>query len=1511
MTSTPRTSRNMQDAATTPHRRSQIELLDQLNTLFDNYLPSGSRPASPLIPSLGDVPSPTPDQPRTAPLRLLPDLLAAFEQKRGIQLLTFEEKMQLRGMVEALPEGMEDQPVGVEQVLQLLVNMGVAGSGASEEVGGSTTPAGDPPASADQLAPRLDPTFLATAEGSPVARHRRLPSSSSTSQIPVPSASSASLLSATTAASRRRSLMSSLSRASPSSSKGLRKKRTFEDLSALVVAQGGRYLGVGLDGPTGEGWDAGAVAAKVREVMGSKGQARERNLVALLTPLTFSQLKALDKAYAAGTAQNLGKGKTLLETVSAEKAFKGNLEYALRGLLMGPLAWDVWLLQKALDSATVNETLLIDLIIGRPPSALTLLRAAYSHRLSDRNLSSATASPSSASTTRSLDVAILSAFSANVRLRKAWEVALRGRWEDCDGDEEGDEGEASALTSPVSKEERKERKATLLKEDLDQLKVALRRGGNIEIVSKILLARSPTHLHALVLEYRKSTAGHSTLTKAIKQCIPSGTLQKLFLHAVENAKNVGEGKGAGAGVGVRRDAKLLEKAMEVDKGGRREELVWRLIRAHWDRPRFFTIQQAYKTKYRKTIGDRLESVLPAGPMRDLASGLVASAALPEPQPTEAEEGQVDDPGEPNSLRTRTTSSTSLLSVASALSAKADDPSSDGEGRSGNEAAELEAEGELSDPPSPRSPPNAMKATEDDGLDQFIDDSRASPESGLFSPTEGGPQTPGMPFAADSPDQSRSTSALSHRSDGHRPSSSLSYRQRSTPLESHQPPSSAGGSAESSKLSSSLRHARPIAPSRAKRRQSEEMARKERQASEEPLSPTEERVLSPTPSAASRASRASLSRSASSTGDFSLGSSTGSAGSASINIGNGARRSSLAPSDSAFGSPPSSIDTTSFFTTPLSPIRDESRPSSSFFPDQLATPPPASPPAFDPSAARNDFFATAGATPDSPERFFTAMHRAPSNASSAASSSRPSSLFGECGLDTLLATGSPAAQAMERTTSEQFQQLVRHAQDLARKLKENEARFQTSAAAYEQEVSDLEAQIEEVRAELQTKRREEKELRSVEKEHLQQISSLEADITKLTKSLERSREAYDGMKRNYTSTCEEAERLRALVAETRRENRAAEEAIQSHGLQIQQFERDRELLQQAVNKLEEDLVVARRAQDSLDEQKQENLLLKETIDKLRFEIEEMRVVGRKSGFLDSSSALASPAKASLGDSINRSLGREIATQLSEQDSESSDEEGTAGAEDVDDIIITTHRRIKKRGKKSSPLSEPVVTHVETSSSVGDAVVQTDTPAMCESDVQTDLVAVQDDLVKASDDKPQIVEVPPPPPPARTEREMQEELAKGLGVKVEIIKQFVEAQKGANRTSGVPVMADARPSRPGRWRTRFTPGPIVQTPAYLINVFPTSARPYVAQVLDSGVSLFLYTFTIYLIGMISGSRFLPLTHRHTLEIFSPHDTLAWEGLAVGNMGDSGMAPEGIASLLHNIIWSGIRTARRVPL
>lgn len=75
---------------------------------------------------------------------------------------------------------------------------------------------------------------------------------------------------------------------------------------------------------------------------------------------------------------------------------------------------------------------------------------------------------------------------------------------------------------------------------------------------------------------------------------------------------------------------------------------------------------------------------------------------------------------------------------------------------------------------------------------------------------------------------------------------------------------------------------------------------------------------------------------------------------------------------------------------------------------------------------------------------------------------------------------------------------------------------------------------------------------------------------------------------------------------------------------------------------------------------------------------MRSVGRKSGFLEGGpggvGAFASPSK-TLADSISKSLGREIASQMAAQESESSEEEeDTAGDDDVDDIIVTTHRRI---------------------------------------------------------------------------------------------------------------------------------------------------------------------------------------------------------------------------------------------
>lgn len=76
---------------------------------------------------------------------------------------------------------------------------------------------------------------------------------------------------------------------------------------------------------------------------------------------------------------------------------------------------------------------------------------------------------------------------------------------------------------------------------------------------------------------------------------------------------------------------------------------------------------------------------------------------------------------------------------------------------------------------------------------------------------------------------------------------------------------------------------------------------------------------------------------------------------------------------------------------------------------------------------------------------------------------------------------------------------------------------------------------------------------------------------------------------------------------------------------------------------------------------------------------MRSVGPRSGFLEAAGqSIISPTK-SLAATISRSIGREIATQMSsavEEDKSDEDEfaEREDAADDVDDIIVTTRRHI---------------------------------------------------------------------------------------------------------------------------------------------------------------------------------------------------------------------------------------------
>ena len=132
------------------------------------------------------------------------------------------------------------------------------------------------------------------------------------------------------------------------------------------------------------------------------------------------------------------------------------------------------------------------------------------------------------------------------------------------------------------------------------------------------------------------------------------------------------------------------------------------------------------------------------------------------------------------------------------------------------------------------------------------------------------------------------------------------------------------------------------------------------------------------------------------------------------------------------------------------------------------------------------------------------------------------------------------------------------------------------------------------------------------------------------------------------------------------------------LDLKKWESEHTQWQSQVIRLEEELERVHHTQLELDHQKQENLALKETIDRLKYEMEEMRQ--------STSAGPASIGSFSAKNSISRSLGAELASQMkdinwdAQDDVEEAEEverevledEDTEGEEFVQTIITRTKK-----------------------------------------------------------------------------------------------------------------------------------------------------------------------------------------------------------------------------------------------
>ncbi|PBL03350.1 hypothetical protein ARMGADRAFT_910387, partial [Armillaria gallica] len=284
-------------------------------------------------------------------------------------------------------------------------------------------------------------------------------------------------------------------------------------------------------------------------------------------------------------------------------------------------------------------------------------------------------------------------------------------------------------------------------------------------------------------------------------------------------------------------------------------------------------------------------------------------------------------------------------------------------------------------------------------------------------------------------------------------------------------------------------------------------------------------------------------------------------------------------------------------------------------------------------------------------------------------------------------------------------------ELMRRLTETDRALQKRISEHDSEVEEMSTRIDELRSELNASKRDEKDLRSKERTYMNQISALENEIAKLTKSLESSRSSYANLQKQYAEQCSASEKYRHDLRQREETIRNLKETGSLHEMEAMKWTKEHEAYEARISSLEDELELAQQVQAQLDEQKQENLLLKETIDRMRFDMDEMRnsassVMGGSSGNSSAANTLSKSLGAELASKIKGGWGLEDAEEDVEDEGDSAETtvERDSDGEDVIQTIIT-----RKKRKVSSRANMTGTTTVEEYKEYSDTAVQYDASA----------------------------------------------------------------------------------------------------------------------------------------------------------------------------------------------------------
>ncbi|KAI7946764.1 hypothetical protein MJO29_011291 [Puccinia striiformis f. sp. tritici] len=256
----------------------------------------------------------------------------------------------------------------------------------------------------------------------------------------------------------------------------------------------------------------------------------------------------------------------------------------------------------------------------------------------------------------------------------------------------------------------------------------------------------------------------------------------------------------------------------------------------------------------------------------------------------------------------------------------------------------------------------------------------------------------------------------------------------------------------------------------------------------------------------------------------------------------------------------------------------------------------------------------------------------------------------------------------QTMSEEYPILIRSCEELKKKNQEFVNQIQSLEKIHEHEIEKLIEELEELKEELVVVKKSEKELSISSNRLMYQLTNSDDHTTRLNNSIANIESNLHKTKLKWEDAVAESEKLRTQLNQKEDELRSANRHIQSHGSEIKKWELDRQLREEHIKNLHLELEELQATREILEEQKQSNLDLKLTIDRLKFELDEQRL--RNAG-----SSVADSRPTSIAGSVGQNLGEEFKKAIKSGEYNQEFGSDTDDGQDDDDDTEEIDRVIK--------------------------------------------------------------------------------------------------------------------------------------------------------------------------------------------------------------------------------------------